>query len=111
MRASNVDQFLRMLKPDDGSYGFRSLSNSDVEKLLKFYNDQKHLMKDLKLDEARKIFWEQLYERDRSDLYGEDLIQSKVLEVPELLKGKSLKEIREKLEKHKKYSYKFRVSF
>lgn len=33
MKASNVDQLLRMLKPDDGMYGFYKLSNSDAEKL------------------------------------------------------------------------------
>ena len=44
-------------------------------------------------------------------MYGEDLIKSGALEVPGPLKGLSVGKIREKLQKHKLYSYKFKVSY
>ena len=92
MKASNVDQLLRMLKPDDGMYGFYKLSNSDAEKLVKLYRDRGALRGVSSLAEAKKILWESTYKGDRKDVYGADLI-------------------REKLTKHKMYSYTFRVSF
>lgn len=111
MKASNVDQLLRMLKPDDGMYGFYKLSNSDAEKLVKLYRDRGVLRGVSSLAEAKKILWESTYKGDRKDVYGADLIKSGALEVPGPLKGLSVKAIREKLTKHKMYSYTFRVSF
>lgn len=111
MKAGNVDQLLRMLKPDDGMYGFYKLSNSDAEKLVKLYKDRGVLRGVSSLAEAKKILWESTYKGDRKDVYGADLIKSGALEVPGPLKGLSVKAIREKLTKHKMYSYTFRVSF
>ena len=111
MKAGNAGTFLKMLNPGDGQYGFQRLSNGDVDKLIKYYQDKKHLMKGLKRDEAKKVLWDKVYKGDKKDLYGEDLIKSGALEVPGPLKGLSVGKIREKLQKHKMYSYKFKVSY
>lgn len=111
MRANNAGDFLRMLNPDDCIYGFKKLSNWDLDKVIKLYKDRGVLRGVSDRDEARKILWDSTYNGDRRDVYGEDLIKSGALEVPGPLKGLSVKKIREKLQKHKLYSYTFRVSF
>jgi len=100
-----------MLNKDDCLYGFKRLSNNDVDKLIKLYKDKGVLRGISNREEAKRILWKTTYEGDRKDAYGGDLIKSGVLEVPGPLKGKSVKEIRERLQKHKRYSYSFKVSF
>lgn len=111
MKATNAANFLKMLNPSDPLYGFKKLSNGDVDKLIKYYQGKKHLLRGLKRDEAKGILWEKVYKGDKNDLYGEDLLASGVLEVPATLRGLSVKGLREKLTKHKLYSYKFKVSY
>ncbi len=111
MKATNAANFLKMLNPSDLLYGFKKLSNGDVDKLIKYYQGKKHLLRGLKRDEAKGILWEKVYKGDKNDLYGEDLLASGVLEVPATLRGLSVKGLREKLTKHKLYSYKFKVSY
>ena len=110
MRANNAGDFLRMLNPDDCIYGFKKLSNWDADKVIKYY--ERGFLKGIsERDEAKKLLWGHIYKENRGDIYGEDLIKSGALEVPGPLKGLSVKKIREKLTKHKLYSYTFRVSF
>ena len=40
MRANNAGDFLRMLNPDDCIYGFKKLSNWDLDKVIKLYKDR-----------------------------------------------------------------------
>lgn len=105
MRAGNAGDFLKMLNKDDCLYGFKRLSHNDVDKLIKLYKDRGVLRGISNRDEAKRILWESTYQGDRKDVYGGDLIKSGALEVPNPLKGKSVKEIREKLQKRKIYSY------
>ena len=72
MRANNAGDFLRMLNPDDCIYGFKKLSNWDLDKVIKLYKDRGVLRGVSDRDEARKILWDSTYQGDRRDVYGED---------------------------------------
>lgn len=110
MKAGNAGAFLKMLNPNDVQYGFKKLSNGDMDKLIQYYK-RGFLMGISNREEAKNLLWGRIYKENRKDVYGEDLIKSGVLEVPGPLKGLSVGKIREKLTKYKLYSYKFKVSF
>lgn len=110
MKAGNAGTFLKMLNPNDVQYGFKKLSQGDVDKLIQHY--KRGFLKGISnREEAKNLLWGRIYKENRKDVYGEDLIKSGVLEVPGPLKGLSVGKIREKLQKHKTYSYKFKVSY
>ena len=110
MKAGNAGTFLKMLNPNDVQYGFKKLSQGDVDKLIQHY--KRGFLKGISnREEAKNLLWGRIYKENRKDVYGEDLIKSGALEVPGPLKGLSVGKIREKLQKHKMYSYKFKVSY
>ncbi len=99
MRPRDKEEMLRMLKYDDYSYGFKNLSQSDFESVIKIYSDAGFLRGVEKREEIEKILLDTTYRGDKRDIYGNDLIKSKVLDLPKLLEGKNVKEIRELMER------------
>lgn len=81
MKAGNAEIFLRMLNPNDIQYGFKKLSNWDLDKLIKHY--ERGFLKGISnREEAKNLLWGRVYKENRKDSYGEDLIKSGILEVP-----------------------------
>ena len=78
MKAGNAGTFLKMLNPNDVQYGFKKLSQGDVDKLIQHY--KRGFLKGISnREEAKNLLWGRIYKENRKDVYGEDLIKSGAL--------------------------------
>ncbi len=111
MRPRDKDDMLRMLRHDDCMYGFKSLSSSDFDSVVKIYRDAGFLRGVEQRDEIEKILLNTTYRGDKRDTYGNDLIKARVLDLPKLLQGKTVKEIKELMERKSISNFKFSTSY
>ncbi len=111
MRPRDKDDMLRMLRHDDCMYGFKSLSSSDFDSVVKIYRDAGFLRGVEQRDEIEKILLDTTYRGDKRDTYGNDLIKARVLDLPKLLQGKTVKEIKELMERKSISNFRFSTSY
>ncbi len=109
MRPRDKDDMLRMLKHDDYMYGLKCLSSSDFDSVVRIYRDAGFLRGIEKREEIEKILLDTTYRGDKRDVYGNDLIKARVIDLPELLKGKNVKEIKELMERKSISNFKFSI--